>query len=172
VDWRISIGSAAVPALIMLIVGLAIVERVGRRWLTMVMVPGAALSLFVLGAFFVTDNAGRDSVPFIVACPIVFMFFNVGGPQLMGWLTGSEIYPLAVRGAGTSVQSATLWGTNLLITLSLLTMIDVFGVVRSSGSTACSTWPRGSRVAPAAGTHRAQPRGQQPRGHRAAPAGR
>jgi hypothetical protein len=33
-----------------------------------------------------------------------------------------------VRGAGTSVQSATLWGTNLLITLTLLTMIDLFGV--------------------------------------------
>jgi hypothetical protein len=46
----------------------------------------------------------------------------------MGWLTGSEIYPLAVRAAGTSVQSATLWGTNLLITLTLLTMIDVMGV--------------------------------------------
>ena len=54
------------------------------------------------------------------------MFFNAGGLQLMGWLTGSEIYPLAVRGAGTSAQSATLWGTNLLITLTLLTMIDVY----------------------------------------------
>ena len=87
-----------------------------------------AVALFVLGSFFVTDNAGRDSVPFIIACLIVFMFFNAGGLQLMGWLTGSEIYPLAVRGAGTSAQSATLWGTNLLITLTLLTMIDVFGV--------------------------------------------
>ncbi|CAN5530486.1 hypothetical protein BH10ACT10_BH10ACT10_05550 [soil metagenome] len=46
----------------------------------------------------------------------------------MGWLTGSEIYPLAVRGAGTAVQSASLWGSNLLITLTLLTMIDLFGV--------------------------------------------
>lgn len=92
------------------------------------MVPGAAAALFVLGAFFVTGNAGRDQVPFIIACLVVFMFFNAGGLQLMGWLTGSEIYPLAVRGAGTSVQSATLWGTNLLITLTLLSMIDLFGV--------------------------------------------
>ncbi len=36
----------------------------------------------------------------------------------MDWLTGSEIYPLAVRGAGTSAQAATLWSTNLLITLT------------------------------------------------------
>src|SRR4029079_9063541 len=71
---------------------------------------------------------GRSAVPYIVTTLVVFMFFNAGGLQLMGWLTGSEIYPLAVRGAGTSVQSATLWGTNLLITLTLLTMIDLFGV--------------------------------------------
>ena len=124
---RVSLA-LGVTYLVMMIVGLAIVDRVGRRRLTLVMVPGAAVALFVLGGFFVTDNAGPDNVPFIVTSLIVFMFFNAGGLQLMGWLTGSEIYPLAVRAAGTSVQSATLWGTNLLITLTLLTMIDVFGV--------------------------------------------
>jgi sugar porter (SP) family MFS transporter len=124
---RVSVG-LGVTYLIMMIVGLIIVDMVGRRRLTLIMVPGAALSLFALGAFFVTDNAGKDNIPFIITCLIVFMFFNAGGLQLMGWLTGSEIYPLAVRGAGTSVQAATLWGTNLLITLTLLTMIDVMGV--------------------------------------------
>jgi sugar porter (SP) family MFS transporter len=124
---QVSVG-LGVTYLVMMIVGLAIVDRVGRRRLTLVMVPGAAAALFVLGSFFVTDNAGKSQVPFIVATLLVFMFFNAGGLQLMGWLTGSEIYPLAVRGAGTSVQSATLWGTNLLITLTLLTMIDLFGV--------------------------------------------
>jgi predicted MFS family arabinose efflux permease len=124
---RVSVALGVVY-LIMMIVGLTIVDRVGRRRLTLVMVPGAAVALFVLGTFFVTDNSGKSAVPYIVACFLVFMFFNAGGLQLMGWLTGSEIYPLAVRGAGTSVQSATLWGTNLLITLTLLTLIDLFGV--------------------------------------------
>jgi sugar porter (SP) family MFS transporter len=124
-DVSVALG---VTYLVMMVVGLVVVDKVGRRRLTLVMVPGAAVALFVLGSFFVTGNAGRDNVPFIVACLVVFMFFNAGGLQLMGWLTGSEIYPLAVRGAGTAVQSATLWGTNLLITLTLLTMIDLFGV--------------------------------------------
>jgi hypothetical protein len=92
-----------------------------------VMVPGAAVSLAVLGGLFVTGHSGRGSTPFIVACLIVFMFFNAGGLQLMGWLTGSEIYPLAVRAAGTSAQAATLWSTNLLITLTLLTIINAVG---------------------------------------------
>ncbi len=124
---RVSVG-LGVTYLVMMIVGLAIVDRVGRRRLTMIMVPGAALSLVVLGALFVTGHSGADDVPFIIACLMVFMFFNAGGLQLMGWLTGSEIYPLAVRGAGTATQSAFLWGTNLLITLTLLTMIETFGV--------------------------------------------
>ena len=124
---RASVG-LGLTYLIMMIVGLSIVDRVGRRRLTLVMVPGAALALAVLGALFVTGHDGRGDVPFIVACLLVFMFFNAGGLQLMGWLTGSEIYPLAVRGAGTSIQAATLWTTNLLITLTLLTIINGIGV--------------------------------------------
>jgi sugar porter (SP) family MFS transporter len=124
---RVSVG-LGVTYLLMQTIGLTIVDRVGRRRLTLVMVPGAALSLVVLGTFIVTGNSGRDQVPYIIATLIVFMAFNAGGLQLMGWLTGSEIYPLAVRGAGTSVQSASLWSTNLLITLTLLTLIETFGV--------------------------------------------
>ena len=124
---RVSVG-LGVTYLVMMIVGLSIVDRVGRRRLTLVMIPGAALALAVLGTLFVTGHDGRGDVPLIVGCLIVFMFFNAGGLQLMGWLTGSEIYPLAVRGAGTSVQAASLWGTNLLITLTLLTIIEGIGV--------------------------------------------
>jgi sugar porter (SP) family MFS transporter len=124
-DVSVALG---VTYLIMMIVGLAIVDKVGRRRLTLIMVPGAALALAVLGALFVTGHCGRGSTPFIVACLVVFMFFNAGGLQLMGWLTGSEIYPLAVRAAGTSAQSVSLWGTNMIITLTLLTIIEGIGV--------------------------------------------
>lgn len=124
---RVSVG-LGVTYLLMQTIGLTIVDKVGRRRLTLVMIPGAALSLVVLGSFFVTGNSGPDQVPYIIATLIIFMAFNAGGLQLMGWLTGSEIYPLAVRGAGTSVQSASLWSTNLLITLTLLTLIETFGV--------------------------------------------
>ncbi|GMA86983.1 hypothetical protein GCM10025868_22330 [Angustibacter aerolatus] len=46
----------------------------------------------------------------------------------MGWLTGSEIYPLPVRGAGTSAQAATLWTVNTIITLTVLSVINLIGV--------------------------------------------
>jgi sugar porter (SP) family MFS transporter len=124
---RVSVGLGT-TYLVMMLVGLNIVDRVGRRRLTLVMVPGAALSLGALGAIFVFGLDKPSTLWAIIACLIVFMFFNAGGLQLMGWLTGSEIYPLAVREAGTSIQSAVLWSTNLLITLTLLTMINAIGV--------------------------------------------
>jgi sugar porter (SP) family MFS transporter len=123
----VSVG-LGVTYLVMQMIGLSIIDRVGRRRLTLIMVPGAAAALVVLGWFFVSGNSGHAQVPYIVATLIVFMAFNAGGLQLMGWLTGSEVYPLAVRGAGTSIQSATLWSTNMLITLTLLTMMHTFGV--------------------------------------------
>jgi hypothetical protein len=123
---RVSVGLGG-TYLIMMFVGLSIVDRIGRRRLTLTMIPGAAAALGVLGTLWVTGHHGRDSIAFIIACLIVFMFFNAGGLQLMGWLTGSEIYPLPVRGAGTATQAASLWSTNLLITLTLLTIINGIG---------------------------------------------
>ncbi|WP_308036170.1 sugar porter family MFS transporter [Mycobacterium avium] len=114
--------------LIAQLVGLAIIDRVGRRRLTLIMVPGAAVSLFALGLLFITSDSGRDVIPYIMICLIAFMLFNGGGLQLMGWLTGSETYPLAVRPAATALQSATLWGTNLVITLTMLSLIKAIGV--------------------------------------------
>lgn len=109
------------------LVGLSIIDRVGRRRLTLLMIPGAALSLFVLGLLFLAGEHSPEYVPLIVLCLLAFVLFNAGGLQLMGWLTGSETYPQAVRAAGTAAQSAALWGTNLIITLTLLTTISVIG---------------------------------------------
>ncbi|NAZ84983.1 sugar porter family MFS transporter [Kineococcus indalonis] len=123
---RVSVALGA-TYLVTQLIGLAIIDRVGRRRLTLLTLPGAALSLVVLGTFFVTGNDGEAQVPFIVATLVAFMAFTAGGIQLMGWLTGSEIYPLATRSAGAAAQSASLWGTNLLITLTLLSIIDTIG---------------------------------------------
>ncbi|MGY1713976.1 sugar porter family MFS transporter [Geodermatophilus nigrescens] len=123
---RVSVALGA-TYLVTQLIGLAIIDRVGRRRLTLLTLPGAALALIVLGTFFVTGNDGEAQVPWIIATLIAFMAFTAGGIQLMGWLTGSEIYPLATREAGAAAQSASLWGTNLLITLTLLTIIDTIG---------------------------------------------
>src|SRR3712207_8411307 len=52
--------SLGLTYLLMQVIGLAIVDKVGRRRLTLLTLPGAALALVVLGSFFVTDHAGAD----------------------------------------------------------------------------------------------------------------
>jgi len=122
----VSVGLGA-TYLVAQLVGLSIIDKVGRRRLTLLTLPGSAAALAVLGALFTFGADGPEQVPYIVATLLVFMAFTAGGIQLMGWLTGSEIYPLATRAAGAAAQSASLWGTNLLITLTLLTTIETIG---------------------------------------------
>jgi len=107
--------------------GLAVVDRVGRRRLALITTPGAALVLFLLGGLFVTGSDDAGTAWMIVVLLVVFMAFTSAGLQLIGWLTGSEIYPLSVRPAGTAAQSMTLWGSNAVLSLTILTMIEGIG---------------------------------------------
>lgn len=43
------------------------------------------------------------------------------------WLLISEIYPLKVRGLAMSIASEANWGSNLIIALTFLTLIQVIG---------------------------------------------
>lgn len=112
---------------VMTAVGLAIVDRVGRRALSLWMLPGAALSLFVLGGLLMLGYAGGSTGWPVLACLLAYMFFNAGGIQVVGWLSGSEMYPLSVRAAGTSAQATMVWGSNLVVTASALSLVHGLG---------------------------------------------
>jgi len=117
----------AVDYLVMTAIGLSVVERIGRRRLSLFMIPGAAISLVVFGGLFVVGLAGPGQSWLVVGCLLVYMAFNAGGLQVVGWLTGSEVYPLSVRGAGTSAQAGVVWGADLLVTATALTMVQILG---------------------------------------------
>jgi sugar porter (SP) family MFS transporter len=112
---------------VMTAIGLAIVDRVGRRALSLWMLPGAALSLFVLGGLLLSGFAGGERAWPVLACLLAYMFFNAGGIQVVGWLSGSEMYPLSVRAAGTSAQATMVWGSNLIVTATALTLVHSLG---------------------------------------------
>lgn len=117
----------AVVYLVMTCIGLAVVDRVGRRRLSLLMIPGAAASLVALGALFMLGLTGSGHAWMLVGCLLVYMAFNSGGLQVVGWLTGSEVYPLSVRGAGTSAQAGMVWGSDLLVTATALTFVQTIG---------------------------------------------
>ncbi len=121
-----SMGIAAVY-LVMTCIGLAVVDRVGRRRLSLLMIPGATLALVVLGALFMMGMTHGHQAWWLIACLLVYMAFNAGGLQVVGWLTGSEVYPLAMRAAGTSAQAGMVWGADLLVTVTALTLVHSIG---------------------------------------------
>lgn len=118
----------AVIYLVLTITGKLLVDRIGRRTLTLWMIPGAVISLILLGFMFRLDASGGQHGWLIVSCLFAFMVFNSGGIQVIGWLMGSEIYPLGVREKATSLHAATLWGSNLLLTATALSMVNWLGI--------------------------------------------
>lgn len=118
----------AVTYLVMTFVGKMIVDHTGRRTLSLAMIPGAVVSLLVLGAVLHFNLAGDTQAWWIIGCLIVFMVFNAGGIQVIGWLTGAEIYPIAIRDQAIGLHAAMLWGSNLLLTGTALTMTHWLGV--------------------------------------------
>ena len=114
--------------LVLTCIGLFIVDRVGRRRLSLAMIPEAAIALVGLGALFMASKTHGHDAWWLIGCLLVYMAFNSGGLQVVGWLTGSEVYPLAVRAAGTSAQAGMVWGDDLVVTATAMTMVESIGV--------------------------------------------
>ncbi|RDI64559.1 sugar porter family MFS transporter [Nocardia pseudobrasiliensis] len=124
VSWS-GLGIATVY-LIFTAVGERLVDVIGRRRLMLILIPGATLFLFGFGALFVlTPHPDRYLT---LTLMLAYMACNAAGLQAVGWLLGSELYPLSIRDRATSLHAVALWGSNLILTLTALTTIDALGI--------------------------------------------
>ncbi|WP_245745714.1 sugar porter family MFS transporter [Nocardia altamirensis] len=124
VVWS-GLGIAAVY-LIFTAVGERLVDVVGRRRLMLTLIPGSTVFLFGFGLMFVlTDHPNRYLT---LALMLAYMACNAAGLQAVGWLLGSELYPLSIRDRATSLHAVALWGSNLVLTLTALSTIDGLGL--------------------------------------------
>lgn len=122
-----SVGVALVYALVTL-AGCLLIDRIGRRRLMLVMIPGSVLSLIGLGIMFALDTHGGLGGIMTILCLLLFMMFNSGGIQICGWLLGAELFPLEMRGPATALHAATLWGSNLVVTGTALSVVNAVGL--------------------------------------------
>lgn len=65
--------------LVMTILGKTLVDHVGRRKLALCMMPGAALSLILMGAVFMFGDISSSARWLVVAALMAFMVFKAGG---------------------------------------------------------------------------------------------
>ena len=112
---------------VMTVVAIALLDRVGRRPLLLIGLAGMIFSLGLLGtAFFLPSLLGLLGDMAAAGLMLYVASFAIGlGPVF--WLLISEIYPLRVRGLAMSIASEANWGSNLIIALTFLTLVQILG---------------------------------------------
>jgi MFS transporter, SP family, galactose:H+ symporter len=116
---------------LMTIVAMWLIDRMGRRPLLLIGIAGMAITLGLLGLAF--HMSGKSVV--LVWLAVISMMVYVGsfaislGPIF--WLMISEIYPLKIRNSSEGLSAAFNWGSNLLVSLTFLTLLQMIGPTRT-----------------------------------------
>ncbi|KAF2085994.1 general substrate transporter [Saccharata proteae CBS 121410] len=115
------------------------IDRVGRRRILLLSVPvmvvGLALCSFGFGGLDGVGEAadvgegGGGGGPWAVAILVAMVVYVAGYAVGLGnvpWQQ-SELFPLPVRSLGSALATATNWGSNFLVGLSFLPMMELLG---------------------------------------------
>jgi len=109
------------------IIGLPLIDSWGRRPLLLYGLFGMAISLALLSWVFYQGEQlaalkwlALGSMVFYIACFAVSL-----GPIM--WLMIAEIYPLKVRGLGSSMATAANWGSNMIVAVTFLSLVELLG---------------------------------------------
>jgi sugar porter (SP) family MFS transporter len=100
-----------VANLLATILGMAIIDRVGRKPLLLVGALGTAVALASVALIYSTGQGQGLLLPALIG---FILFFAISQGAVI-WVYLSEIFPTPVRARGQSLGSATHWGMNALI---------------------------------------------------------
>ncbi len=109
--------------IIVAIVAIAVVDRVGRRFMLLLSTAGMAVALALIGIAFRQHWGGTVMLYVVIAYCVAF---GIGlGPVM--WLLISEIYPTKIRGKAMSLATLSVWGSNWLVAVTFLTLLNRAG---------------------------------------------
>jgi len=112
---------------LMTIVSMRLIDKVGRRPLLLVGIGGMTVSLGILSlAFHISVRSGALAWLAVISMMAYVASFAISlGPIF--WLLIAEIYPLKIRSSSEGLAATFNWGSNLLVTLTFLTLVQRFG---------------------------------------------
>lgn len=90
-------------------------------------VAGQIVGLALLGAAFHFQQLASLTEHLAIASLVVYVASFAMGLGPIFCLLISEIYPLKVRGAAMSAVTVTNWGLNLVVSVTVLTLVGVLG---------------------------------------------
>ncbi len=116
---------------LMTLVSMWLIDRIGRRPLLLTGIAGMVVTLGVLGwAFHSASPSGALSWLAVISIMVYVASFAISlGPIF--WLLIAEIYPLKVRSSAEGVAATFNWGSNLLVSLTFLTLLQGIGATRT-----------------------------------------
>ncbi|WP_051717926.1 sugar porter family MFS transporter [Streptomyces megasporus] len=109
------------------VAGAILVDKAGRRRTMLWFLPGSGLAMAVLALAFLGNSGSALQRWTVVLSLFAYILFNGIGMQAVVWLIGPEVLPLSVRGPATSLATLSVWGFDLLIAVTALTMINSIG---------------------------------------------
>lgn len=114
------------------LIGIALVDRVGRKPLLYIGVSGMTIALFALSyAFSHTSQLGSSMGAVAIACLMVYIACFALGLGAIAWILVAEVFPLAVRGRGVAAGTLFSGIANFAVSLTFLSMIDAIGSART-----------------------------------------
>ncbi len=116
--------SVGVVNVIFTIVSLFLIDRIGRRKLFFMGMTGMTITLLMIGYCFTQlDTMGESGRYGIVASMLLYIAFFAVSMGPLGWLIITEVFPVKVRGVGSSIGSIANWSFNALIVWTFFKMI-------------------------------------------------
>jgi len=119
--------SVGVINVLFTILSLFMIDKLGRRKLYFIGLSGIVFSLFALGLVFAFHTALGDMGKWfaIIFVWVYIAFFAISlGP--LGWLFISEVFPIRVRGIGSSIGSLSNWFFNGVVAFTFFKIIKLF----------------------------------------------
>ena len=107
------------------IISLWLIDKAGRRFLLIFGLGGMILSLAILGFSFANPHLAVEWLTMLAILSYIAFFAISLGP--IAWLIPSEIFPLRLRSMAIGVVSLFNWLFNYIVSLTFLTMVDIFG---------------------------------------------
>ena len=110
------------------VVGIALVDRVGRKPLLYVGVTGMTIALFALSfAFSHTAALGGALAAVAISCLMAYIACFALSLGAIAWILVAEVFPLRVRGRGVAAATLGSGISNFAVSLTFLTLINVLG---------------------------------------------
>jgi sugar porter (SP) family MFS transporter len=121
--------SVGVVNVVFTIVSLFMIDRLGRRKLYFIGLAGMIIALAALGVLFANQASLSSSLKWVTISLVwlYIIFFAISlGP--LGWLIISEVFPLSVRGIGSSIGALSNWLFNALVAFTFFKIVKLLTI--------------------------------------------